>query len=727
MLKTVLIGVIFVFLIGIIRSQDVYPEWWQTRINQGHLLSAFEEPQSELMPSVGNGYVSYVIGSDSIYIGGVFNGPASSLENPSHRAQIPNFQNITLLSGAELEYAGLDIENATYTRVYTFGSGSSTTATVVYYAHQSIRNVLVQEITIDNTLNTQDFQLDLESAPVDSIDFTIDTLDQSDQTTQYNLTILTPELGNLFVSVGVTTSTIPPSLSVESGNSKTFYFLTSLVTSLETEQFYIETSMDIYKISWNIQDSLEKSHRDAWKKIWDSRIEVGGNLDLAQVVNSSLYYIVSSVRDDWPWSLSPGSLSSNGYHGHVFWDSETWMYPSILTLYPKTARDGILQYRINHLEGAQEKAESYGVGYQGYMFPWESAFTGTEVCPTVAPTGLLEQHITGDISFAMRQYFYLTGDLKWLKTTAYPAIKGMAEFWASRVTNETVPDSYNPVFSINIVIPPDEYAVGVNNSVYTNVIAKMALEWGVEAASLVGDKTAPVEQWNEISNGLIVLFNETSQMHPEYEGYQGETIKQADVILLGYPLMYNMSTEVRSNDLIYYQTKTDIVNGPAMTWAMFVVGWLELGQPQEASKLWPQSYSNAQQPFNVWTETPTGGTVNFITGAGGFLQGVINGYGGLRIHSTYLDFNPQLPINTTSLKLRGVHYQSAKLDIYWTSQIMQIELSSNKDQLDFVLTTSNGTPQYLKEKVTLTLPVGTFTIEAISSSTHKKHKLLINY
>jgi hypothetical protein len=74
-----------------------------------------------------------------------------------------------------------------------------------------------------------------------------------------------------------------------------------------------------------------------------------------KVVNSSLYYILSSVREDWPWSLSPGSLSSNGYKywlfhwinfhdaqnvlnqitcvsGHVFWDTETWMYPSTPSL-----------------------------------------------------------------------------------------------------------------------------------------------------------------------------------------------------------------------------------------------------------------------------------------------------------------------------------------------------------------------------------------------------------
>lgn len=72
-----------------------------------------------------------------------------------------------------------------------------------------------------------------------------------------------------------------------------------------------------------------------------------------------------------------------------------------------------------------------------------------------------------------------------------------------------------------------------------------------------------------------------------------------------------------------------------MTWAMHVVAWLELREPVKAAEIWNQSWANAKMPFGVWTETPTGGTTNFITGAGGFLQALLFGYGGT--HS----FGPQ--------------------------------------------------------------------------------------
>lgn len=41
-------------------------------------------------------------------------------------------------------------------------------------------------------------------------------------------------------------------------------------------------------------------------------------------------------------------------------------------LHPKLAR-GIIQYRLERLDGAREKAKSYQKGYRGTMFPWESA------------------------------------------------------------------------------------------------------------------------------------------------------------------------------------------------------------------------------------------------------------------------------------------------------------------------------------------------------------------
>ena len=64
----------------------------------------------------------------------------------------------------------------------------------------------------------------------------------------------------------------------------------------------------------------------------------------------------------------------------------------------------------------------------------------------------------------------------------------------------------------------------------------------------------------------------------------------------------------------------------------------------------------------MWSERRWGrGAVNFITGAGGFLQTVIYGYGGFRIKKDGLYFNSTLPPRANKLTL-AVHYLGNTLD-----------------------------------------------------------------
>lgn len=153
----------------------------------------------------------------------------------------------------------------------------------------------------------------------------------------------------------------------------------------------------------------------------------------------------------------------------------------------------------------------------------------------------------------------------------------------------------------------------MNSSIYTNLIAQYTLQFAKNAA-LVLNEPFPSE-WEDIIEKMILLFDSKKKIHPEYYGYSGQTIKQADVVLLGYPLMMKMDPDVRENDLVYYSQRTDS-NGPAMTWSMHTIAYLELGQIGKGNLIFPKSYANIQPPFDVWRETPTGGAVNFLTGAG---------------------------------------------------------------------------------------------------------------
>jgi len=73
-----------------------------------------------------------------------------------------------------------------------------------------------------------------------------------------------------------------------------------------------------------------------------------------------MYYILSSIRSDWPYGLSPGGLpGGEEYMGHTFWDQDIWMYPVLVLLYPDLARS-CLQYRYERLPAARLQARTYG-------------------------------------------------------------------------------------------------------------------------------------------------------------------------------------------------------------------------------------------------------------------------------------------------------------------------------------------------------------------------------
>jgi trehalose/maltose hydrolase-like predicted phosphorylase len=111
----------------------------------------------------------------------------------------------------------------------------------------------------------------------------------------------------------------------------------------------------------------------AWRTAWSGAIDVTGDPRLSRQVRAAQFALLASVGDQTPWAPSPGGLSSDGYNGHVFWDSETWMYPSVLATAPDLARQ-MLQYRVDRLAAA--KAYAKQTGFRGARFPWESALTG---------------------------------------------------------------------------------------------------------------------------------------------------------------------------------------------------------------------------------------------------------------------------------------------------------------------------------------------------------------
>ena len=387
-----------------------------------------------------------------------------------------------------------------------------------------------------------------------------------------------------------------------------------------------------------------RRHREAWASLWESDIIIEGDLRSQRAVRSALYHLYSFAREGTAYSLSPMGLSGLGYNGHVFWDTELWMYPPLLVLQPGIATS-LLAYRAERLEAARQNAFSHG--YKGAMYPWESAGQGSEDTPVWALTGPFQHHITGCVAWSFWKYYELTKDRQWLSATGWPVLKASAEFWASRVERNG-PGRYD----INNVIGANEWQENIDNNAFTNGMAQTALRYAVLAAKELG--LTPNPDWEHVAANIPILRFADGTIR-ENATYAGEIIKQADVNLLAYPL--NVVAEERDirRDLAYYEPRY-APDGPAMGHSVLATLYARLGEPAKAFALFERSYQpNEVPPFGVLAETAGGTNPYFATGAGGMLQAVIFGFGGLEIGAEGVRQRPaKLPAHWRSLTIKGV-------------------------------------------------------------------------
>ena len=365
---------------------------------------------------------------------------------------------------------------------------------------------------------------------------------------------------------------------------------------------------------------LVDRHRAAWAELWKSDIVLDGDIRIQRDIRSALYHLYSFAREGTAYSLSPMGLSGLGYNGHVFWDTELWMYPPLLVLQPEIARS-LLEYRFQRLEAARQNAFAHG--FEGAMFPWESADDGSEDTPVWALTGPFQHHISGCIGWAFWKYFEVTGDREWLRERGWPVLREVAQFWSSRVERNG-PGRYE----INNVIGANEWEENIDNNAFTNGMAKTVLEYATLAAQELGQEPDP--DWMHVAQNIPILTFEDGTTR-ENATYNGAMIKQADVNLLAYPLRVVTNPERIRQDLDYYEPRMS-PEGPAMGPAILSILHNQLSDSDKALEWFVKSYrANEVPPFGVLAETAGGTNPYFATGAGGMLQTVLFGFGGLDI------------------------------------------------------------------------------------------------
>lgn len=548
---------------------------------------------------------------------------------------------------------------------------------------------------------------------------------------------------------------IQVAFDVKQGETLTFEKLANVYTSRDKQYDHDAYSLDVMR-----QDALNDLKEEAkkgydalfsenvseWKKRWEQMnitIESENEFDQLAIRFAHYHLIIMTPAHDARFGVAAKGLTGEGYKGHSFWDTEIFILPFFTYTFPHIARS-LLEYRYNTIEGARRKAKANG--YEGAMYPWESAFTGDEVTPvwgavdivtgkaTKIWSGFIEQHITSDIAFAVWQYYKVTGDDDFMERYGYEILFDTATFWASRLEWNEEKQQYH----INDVIGPDEYKEHVNNNAFTNYMA----HWNIETAIRYYERlkeTNPAlldalhekigvhesyKKWKEkvdliylpqpreqdlvipqddtyLTKQMIDLtkYKNQTRVGTIFEDYNLEQVnniqvsKQADIMVLFYLLENKFSQEVKRANWNYYEPKT--LHDSSLSLSTHCILASDMDDRELAYALFEQAARIDLGP-NMKSSDHGMHTASI----GGVWQSVVCGFGGVRMLDGKLRMHPKLPKQWKKLSF-PIYWRGDRLEVTVTHEQLVVKKVTNVH--DAVTFDVFGTVYEVKDEMTIPL------------------------
>jgi protein-glucosylgalactosylhydroxylysine glucosidase len=346
-------------------------------------------------------------------------------------------------------------------------------------------------------------------------------------------------------------------IQAEPGKTYRYRMMTSYIPGMLHSEPHWQAVRMIKLAQWKGFDKMREENRKAWAKLWESRVRIiGASEEWQDVVDASFFYLYSTVHPSSPQSMAPFGLSRRDeYKGHVFWDTESYMFMLPLFTDPASAK-AMLEYRFDRLEAARHNAMING--YNGIQFPWQSGTTGDEV--TRASAGEAgEVHVNMDVALAFVAYYHVSGDEVFLRERAWPVVRGVAEWIESRVTKT------ERGFEILHVTGIDEGTTNVNNDAYTNIICKLVLQHADRIAQQLGYPSNA--HWKNVAERLLIPINEEYQIIEQFEGATIKAKMGEVALMAAFPYGYTHTQQIYENTirfLIDHGMEDNLV-GPMMS------------------------------------------------------------------------------------------------------------------------------------------------------------------
>jgi alpha,alpha-trehalose phosphorylase len=338
--------------------------------------------------------------------------------------------------------------------------------------------------------------------------------------------------------------------------------------------------------------ALVDAQKDYLTDFWDrSDVQIKGHAALQQVLRFNLFHICQASARAESVGIPAKGLTGHGYEGQYFWDTEIYVLPFLIYTAPRLARNALL-FRHRMLEKARLRAAA--VNQKGALFPWRT-INGEEASAYYA-AGTAQYHINADITYALRKYVEVTGDLDFLRQEGAQMLVETARLWADLGFYSSRKGSK---FCIHGVTGPDEYNTVVDNNAYTNLMARenlwyaaSTLEWLRQdepdrfqaLAAETGLDEQEIAEWKKAADQMYVPYDEKAGIHLQddafinrkpwdFEGvppdkyplllhfhplviYRHRVIKQADIVLAMFLLGDEFSREQKRRNFDFYDPLT---------------------------------------------------------------------------------------------------------------------------------------------------------------------------
>jgi kojibiose phosphorylase len=507
----------------------------------------------------------------------------------------------------------------------------------------------------------------------------------------------------------------------EPGHTYELQKIVVIVTSRETPEPATRAGVLLQLATEAALDQLLVAHAAAWAERWEScDIELDGDDEIQREVRFALYHLVGAANPhDDRASVGARALTGERYRGHVFWDTEIFVWPFFLYTHPLTARS-LLMYRYRALAGARAKART--MGYRGALYPWEATDTGDETTPpfVINPagerlailTGIEEHHIAADVAYAVHQYRQAAGDEIFFRECGAEIMLDVAVFWASRA----VPGEEGR-YHIQKVIGPDEYHESVDDSAFTNMIAAWCLRQGLAIAdefqrtmpahwqalaARLGLGEAELARWRQVAGGLVTGFDPGTGVFEQFAGYFQldeydlsdhdtavatldvklgwaklqtlQAIKQADIVMLIYLLWDSLAPGVREANFRFYEPRT--THDSSLSPSIHALVTARLGHITLAERYLRQAARIDLDFSRKGWAGATGGV--HIAALGGIWQALVFGFLGMRPQAEGVRFDAHLP----------PHWERLCAPVEWRGRRLRITAT----QAGIEVTVEHGAP-----------------------------------